>query len=97
MKLKELFNKAQVILVWEDYSGKSEPDIGNGELWSVTYKDTNDAFIQLDTENSCFRFSNDAEAIPVKQGICKIKNEDYYPDSDYPESEYFYLVFLTSI
>jgi len=96
MPLKELFDRAQFILIWEDEYDKSEPDFMD-ELWSVTYKDTNDDFIQLDTENSCYRFSNEAEAIPVKQGIYKVKNEDYYPDSDYPEAEYFYLVFLTTI
>ena len=96
MKLKELFDKAQFILVWEDYSGGPEPNF-MAELWKVVSKVPSDHFISFDTEDSCYRFSNDAEVIPVKQGICKVKNEDYYPDSDYPEAEYFYLVFLTTI
>ena len=96
MKLKELFDRAQFILAWEDEYAKPEPDFVD-ELWRVAFKVPSDHFISFDTESCCYRFSNDAEAIQVQQGIYKVKNEDYDPDSDYPEAEYFYLVLLISI
>ena len=96
MPLKELFDRAQFVLVWEGEYAESEPDFMD-ELWSLSSKSTNYGVMELDTVNSCYRFSNEAEAIPVQQGIYRVKNEDYEPNYPNIDAKYFYLVFLTTI